>query len=258
MDPRVSMDLAALALGPGTSVVGLVVDRVISCHNGTSPADAIRTGGAQADGQDDKVTVLVDIRTGLITGIRDGIYEGENIKLLRFPGCTLLPGFIDTHVHLSIMTDDYQMDHLRLSSAEKSLRCLKAAQGLLYAGFTTVRSAGDADAFFPSFAAAKSFNKHDFLGPTIVGAGHYISVTGGGGDINHLSPDNCSCCQVDGVIADGRDEMVAAVRKEIKYGSDWVKILVTGAFMSASTHAKDSPENTHFSREELAAVVEGS
>lgn len=138
-----------------------------------------------------------------------------------------MPGFIDCHVHLTIATDDYQIDHLRLSSADKALRALKAAQGLLLAGFTTVRSAGDADAFYPSFAAARSINRGtvvyeilthtcqieyipigDFEGSRIVGAGHYISVTGGGGDMNFMSPDNfgsCSCYSrgSDGIIADG-------------------------------------------------------
>ena len=172
-------------------------------------------------------------------------------------GSTLLPGFIDCHVHLTIGTDDYQLDHLRLSGADKALRALKTAQGLLQAGFTTIRSAGDADVGYPSFALARSIKRGDFIGPTIVGAGHYISVTGGGGDINFFSYDNCSCCATDGIIANGKDEMIKAVRQEIKFGSDWIKILATGAFMSASTNKQDSPENTHFSKEELLAVVEG-
>jgi hypothetical protein len=180
----------------------------------------------------------------------------KGIDLLFFPpGATLLPGFIDCHVHLSISTDDYQLDHLKKSSAEKALRCLKAAQGLLHAGFTTIRSAGDADTYYPSFAVAKSIENGEFDGPLIVGAGHYISVTGGGGDINFLAPDSCPCCLTDGIIADGHDEMVKAVRKEIKYGSDWIKVLATGAFMSASTGPKDSPENTHFSIDELVTCV---
>ena len=70
------------------------------------------------------------------------------------------------------------MDHLRLSSADKALRGLKAAQGLLLGGFTTVRTAGDADAAYPSFSIAKSIAAGVFQGPRIVGAGHYISVTG--------------------------------------------------------------------------------
>lgn len=225
-------------------MIGLVVDNIITATYETAMVGVH--------------TVVVDEQSGLIHSIVAG--DGTNLQgvtLVKCPaGSTILPGFIDCHVHLTIFEDDYQLDHLRLSSAAKALRALKAAQGLLAAGFTTVRSAGDADSFFPSFAVAKSIEKGEFTGPRIVGAGHYISVTGGGGDINFLSPDNCPCCNADGVIADGKEQMILAVRKEIKYGSDWIKILATGAFMSASTGAKDSPENTHMSEEELRACVE--
>lgn len=225
-------------------MIGIVVDHLIN--------------GIDEDTIVGPLVVVIDESTGTITSINFG--DGSNlhdINLIRFPpGATLLPGYIDCHVHLTIFEDDYQLDHLRLSSASKALRALKAAQGLLQAGFTTVRSAGDADVYFPSFAVAKSIEKGEFTGPRIVGAGHYISVTGGGGDINFFAADSCPCCNADGVIADGKDQMILAVRKEIKYGSDWIKLLATGAFMSASTGAQDSPENTHMSEEEIRACVE--
>ena len=91
---------------------------------------------------------------------------------------TLVPGFIDCHVHLTLTPDNYQIDHLIQSSGDKTLRALVAAQGLLRAGFTTVRSAGEADAGFPHFAVRRALEAGTFAGPTIVGAGHYISVTG--------------------------------------------------------------------------------
>ena len=87
--------------------------------------------------------------------------------------------------HSLTHSDDYQMDHLRLSSADKALRGLKAAQGLLLGGFTTVRTAGDADAAYPSFSIAKSIAAGVFQGPRIVGAGHYISVTGDSHSLTH-------------------------------------------------------------------------
>ena len=111
-----------------------------------------------------------------------------------------------------------------------------AAQGLLFAGFTTLRSAGDADSFYPSFAVAKSIKSKQYLGPTIVGAGHYISVTGGGGDINFMSPDNCGCCPPDGIVANGKDEMTKAVRNEVKNGSDWIKLLVLFTLLHSRYH----------------------
>lgn len=231
-------------------MLGLVVDRILSeDSNGTAPAPP------PALSPPSRLVVVVNPSEGRIVEILSAAPEG--LELIVFPPDTsLLPGFIDCHVHLTIATDDYQLDHLRRSSAEKALRALKAAQGLLQAGFTTLRSAGDSDVYFPSFAVAKSIESGEFDGPRIVGAGHYISVTGGGGDISFLAPDSCPCGLSDGVVADGFDEMVRAVRKEIKHGSDWIKVLATGAFMSASTGAKDSPENTHFSDQELVACVQ--
>jgi imidazolonepropionase-like amidohydrolase len=97
---------------------------------------------------------------------------------------TLLPGFIDCHVHLSIFSNDYQLDVFRVSSEERALRSFAAAQGLLRAGFTTLRSAGDADATgVASLDIGRLCREKALVGPRIVGAGHYISVTGGGGDI---------------------------------------------------------------------------
>ena len=133
-------------------------------------------------------TIVVNEVTGIIEEILVGdASDRDDLLIYSFSGLsTLLPGFIDCHVHLTIFEDDYQLDHLRLSSAAKGLRALKAAQGLLNAGFTTLRSAGDADTVYPSFAVAKSSEKGEFMGPRIVGAGHYISVTGGGGRYQFL------------------------------------------------------------------------
>jgi imidazolonepropionase-like amidohydrolase len=238
-------------------MLGLVVDRILTGDWSQDAAGPSSFSSSDFSHSDSRLVVVVNPSDGKIVEILQFSQAPEALELIIFPpDTTILPGFIDCHVHLTIATDDYQLDHLRHSSAEKALRALKAAQGLLQAGFTTIRSAGDADLYFPSFAVAKSIESGEFEGPRIVGAGHYISVTGGGGDINFLAPDSCPCGLSDGVIADGYDEMVKAVRKEIKHGSDWIKILATGAFMSASTGAKDSPENTHFSNQELAACVQ--
>ena len=56
----------------------------------------------------------------------------------------------------------------------------------------------------------------------------------------------------DGKIVDGVEEMRKAVREEIKHGSDWIKLLVTGAFMSAG----DRPEDVHYSEDEMRTAVE--
>jgi imidazolonepropionase-like amidohydrolase len=163
---------------------------------------------------------------------------------------TVLPGMIDLHSHPLVSGDEYQLDHLRKSSAQKALEGLKNTQEWLNAGWTTLRTAGDADVGYATLEIRDAINKGLFVGPRIYGAGHWISVTGGGGDINFLSYEQHPV--VDGLVVDGPDEMLKAVRNEIKYGSDWIKLLVTGAYATAG----DNPQNVHFSAEELKVAVE--
>jgi imidazolonepropionase-like amidohydrolase len=163
---------------------------------------------------------------------------------------TLLPGLVDVHSHPLIGSDDYQVDHLKASSAAKALRGLKAVQENLRAGWTAIRVAGDADVFYAMLDVRRAIDGGLFRGPRLSGAGHYLSVTGGGGDINFLAPEQRVIA--DGRIVDGVDGVIKAVREEIRAGSDWIKLLVTGAFMSAG----DNPADVHFSDAELAAAVE--
>ena len=157
-----------------SKLIGLLVDRVLTCDSAEADlAASYDNDNDDDDGDDDDASstpsllkpkavpalgrrklVVVDQYKGSIVSITDWSDTQESDRqehleeLHEFPaGATLMPGFIDSHVHLTIETDDYQLDHLRLSSADKSLRALRFAQGLLQAGFTTIRSAGDADKF---------------------------------------------------------------------------------------------------------------
>ena len=86
--------------------------------------------------------------------------------------------------------------------------------------------------------------------PRLTGAGHYFSITGGGGDLNFLAPEHQVVA--DGLVVDGVDAARKAVREEVKHGSDWIKVLASGAMMSAG----NDPNKAHFSPEELRAIVE--
>jgi len=209
-------------------------------------ADGLIDGKANDVLQDKAVIVTGNQIVAVIN--TDHIPE-EAIKI-DLPGTTLMPGMINAHEHPLLYKSDYQNAHLQASSAYKALLGLKNLQRLLRAGWTTIRVMGDGDVYYANQDIRKVIDSGVFIGPRLTGAAHYISITGGGGDVNYFSPEQTVIA--DGLIADGPDEIRKAIRKEIKYGSDWIKIMVTGAFMSVG----DNPRNVSFSPEELAAAID--
>lgn len=194
--------------------------------------------------------ILVEGERIKAIGQRDIIPQGATT--IDLSAYTVMPGFIDLHCHpLGNNDDDYQTYHLKNSSAAKALQGLKNVQGMLMAGWTAIRVPGDLDVGYAHFDLRNAINTGMFVGPRIYGAGHWISVTGGGGDLNFFSYEQKGVV-VDGLIVDGPEEMRKAVRNEIKYGSDWIKLLVSGAFMTAG----DNPQNVHFSQEELSVALD--
>ncbi len=197
-----------------------------------------------------EAVVIIEGEKIVAIGKKDIIPKGAIIIDLK--DYTLLPGMIDLHCHpLGDGDDDYQTYHLKNSSGAKALQGLSNVQGMLHAGWTSLRVPGDLDVNYAHFDIRNAINKGLFKGPRIFGAGHWISVTGGGGDLNFFSPEQKGVI-VDGLVVDGPEQMRKAVRDEIKYGSDWIKLLVTGAFMTAG----DNPQNVHFSPEELAVAID--
>jgi len=207
------------------------------------------------DGSSDSIRspAMVVVEGERIVSVGSEAAPSAGAEVIDLGSATLMPGLIDVHVHLVAISDDYQTEHLRNSSAYKALQALNNAQTCLEAGWTSLRIPGDADVFYATNEVKRAIDEGMFLGPRITGAAHWISITGGGGDINFISPEQEVIA--DGLIVDGVEEMRKAVREEIKYGSDWIKLLVTGAFMSAG----DDPQDVHLSPEELEiAMVEAN
>lgn len=212
--------------------VALVADRII---DGVSNKALLNT------------VVVIDGERIIAVGDRSAIPAGA--KVIELPGQTLMPGFINCHEHPLMYGDDYQNAHLQASSAYKALMGLAALQRQLLAGWTSIRVMGDADVHYANQDIRKAIETGVFIGPRLTGAGHYLSITGGGGDVNYFSPEQRIIA--DGLVVDGPEEIRKAIREEIKYGSDWIKLLVTGAYQSVG----DDPRNIAFSPEELQAAV---
>lgn len=226
---------AAIMLVPEVGagqVTALLADQVIDSYSGKP-----LTG----------VAVLVEGER--ISAVVDAGQVPAEAQRIALDGMTLMPGMIDLHAHPTIAGDDYQWRHLEKSSARKSLEALKSVQAMLQAGWTSIRTAGASDVYYGIVDVKRVIEEGLFVGPRMQVAGHYITITGGGGDINFLAPEHRVV--PDGLRADGVDGMRLAVREEVKYGSDWIKILATGAFMSAA----DDPRDVHVSQEEMDVVM---
>jgi imidazolonepropionase-like amidohydrolase len=178
---------------------------------------------------------MLDVRNGnlsdafiVIRGDRiDSIAHAapDGARIIDLGNATVLPGLIDCHVHLEADWNDFSATAgLRRSASDKALLGLKNAQAYLSHGFTTVRDAGSDD--FGTISLRNAFANGMFDGPRVFAAGIPISITGGHADGNPLASD--VPLPPGPNIADTPDQARAAVRHNLKYGTDWIKVMATG------------------------------
>jgi imidazolonepropionase-like amidohydrolase len=131
-------------------------------------------------------------------------------------------------------------------------RCARDAAATLNAGFTSVREVGGYGIDF-----SKAINEGWIPGPRIYAAGAPISQTAGHGDIHEapLSLVQSRIAEFGGMpyyLADGVEQAILAVRKQIRRGAQVIKICATGGVLSRI----DSPRAAQFNKSELEAMVE--
>ena len=204
---------------------------------------------------------LLDVHTGSVSDAFI-VVRGDRIasvdrsapagaKVIDLGSATVLPGFIDCHVHLTIDWNDFSATGpLRMSSASKALLGVKNAQEYLRRGFTTVRDVGSMDPYFADVAVRDAIARGMYDGPRIFVSGVPISVTGGHADLNPLAPDVPIATFPN--IADSPDAVRAAVRHNIKFGADWIKLMATGGVEDVLSDYTVQ----ELSDEQLAAAVE--
>jgi imidazolonepropionase-like amidohydrolase len=198
-----------------------------------------------------EVTVIVDGK--MITDIQRGYtHGGAGDKMIDLKNKTVMPGLIDCHVHLENQGSKNSIaEGFILTDADIAYNAEVYARRTLMAGFTTVRDLGGTGV---NISLRKAIKQGIVDGPRIITAGRAISASGGHMDnsvgfrddaFNHkMGPD-------DGV-ADGRDELVKAVRLQIKRGSDVIKIASTGGVLDLS----ENGSGVAFTIDEIKAVVE--
>jgi imidazolonepropionase-like amidohydrolase len=173
-------------------------------------------------------------------------------RVIDLGNATLLPGFVDAHVHLmgrplgDPKADDAIVHDLPGYAA---IHGVSNAQKTLMAGFTTVRVLG-AD-HFDDIALRQAITDGVAIGPRMQDAGHAIGITGGHCDTNGYRPGVVEADYRTGV-ADGADEARKAVRYQVKYGADVIKICATGGVLSEG----DAVGATQYTLDEMKAIVD--
>lgn len=196
---------------------------------------------------DDAVVLVENER---ITGVGSGLKPPAGARTFDLGDATLLPGLHDNHCHLMLEPRNFDAQVFKRTSARMTLDALVSAQKTLLAGFTTVRDPGDSDRQFGLVDLRNFIREGLAAGPRMLVAPHYISITGGHGDANDYACDLCMLTL--GKIVDGVDAMRKAVREEIKYGADWVKLFASGGVLSMG----DDPSHSHYTQEEIRVAAE--
>ena len=224
-------------------------------------------------GRKDNPSVLfqnVRIFDGRVEALREGsvLVEGSKIaristsplqpapgtKIVEGGGRVMIPGLIDTHVHLAVtvglelpFTDPWYL----------AIREAVEAERTLFRGFTTVRDMGG-----NVFAAKRAIDEGLVAGPRIYPSGAPLSQTSGHGDFRTSVEAHprfggywpSAYREGNLILADGVPEVLAATREQLRRGASQIKLMAAGGVISPS----DPIDAKQYTPEELQAAVQAA
>ncbi len=212
------------------------------------------------DGQSERLSAptQVLVRGNLIVVIGDDLEVSDGAQVIDGQGHTLMPGLIDAHVHLTfgaLSMADLLGPDLTPEAAEQA--AAREAEAMLMRGFTAVRDVGG-----PIWGVKAGIDAGRYIGPRVWPSGATISQTSGHGDFR-LPHERSrrffgepSRAELLGAtfIADGRADVLTAVRENLRFGASQIKLMAGGGTSSAY----DPVDVTQYTFDEMLAAVEAA
>lgn len=199
-----------------------------------------------------KKNMTIVIEKNKIIAVENGFSKaGATDKSIDLKTKTVMPGWMDMHVHLEEETNPNRyMERFTYNPADYAFQSVKYAEVTLMAGFTTVRDLGGSGV---NISLRNAINKGLVKGPRVYTAGKAIATTGGHADpTNGYRKDLMGDPGPEDGVVNGVDDCRKAVRQRYKDGSDLIKVTATGGVLSVAK----SGSNPQFTEEELKAIVE--
>ena len=189
----------------------------IKCGRLINPVDGSVTSNA-----------VIIVRGDLVVQVGANLAIPPGAKIIDLSGYTVLPGLIDCHTHTLLQPEDERgaPPVITKSQAFRTVQGVAAARRNLEAGFTTMRDLDSEGAGFADVAVRDGINRGIIPGPRLLVSTYALTITGGHMNNAGLNPD--IPIPEPATLTDSRDAMIAEIRREVKYGADWIKIYATG------------------------------
>jgi imidazolonepropionase-like amidohydrolase len=169
-----------------------------------------------------------------IVGVAEGADPPEDVEVIDLEGATLLPGLVDTHVHLVFDASTDPVGALAASDDDAVIGAIEsAARTAVLGGVTTVRDLGDRGFLTLAMRGTPGL-------PTIVCAGPPLTTPGG------------HCHYLGGATERGAGAVRGAVRAHAERGVDVIKVMASGGLLTPGTRETES----QFTPDELRAIVD--
>ena len=190
-------------------------------------------------GREPRRNASIIVRAGKILSIQDGFAEAPaGARVIDLRDRFVLPGLIDSHVHLvsDAGGESGLVEEVRSSEGTAALRAAWNGSKTLMAGFTTVRNLGDGTG--ATLALRDAIAEGWVPGPRIVDAGDSISTTAGHMDSLSGIGERFHAGLSDQNLCDGPESCRQAVRRQIRRKADVIKIATTGGVNSGTGRAR--------------------